>query len=309
MTKKIEEPLEELAAMKGEDWPFYAVFQKGLMRHSAIAWRHFSVVGGTRNSTVEDFLTNWISFLDDLTDRGLLKVKASPPKKDKDRIWAGISLNVGETVRWSESAVQRIAALLILWWYFYATAKHKIEEASSRRSQQHEAMRPSPKAKELLRRRMTKGLRSVIARPDEELEDEEINKRVDKRLRDLILLALNKGVTDDGDEEEEEGEEDTSTTVAEVVNSAPRTRATRLSRKRIRGFWTERTGSFGQYSSRRSTAVPPGPSRQVMTHSRMPRPVWYSLTIRSRPLRLFLLGRCRLEEPNYSDLFGTSRDG
>jgi len=30
--KKIDEPLEELAAMKYEDWLFYAVFQKGLMR-------------------------------------------------------------------------------------------------------------------------------------------------------------------------------------------------------------------------------------------------------------------------------------
>ena len=28
----LDDPLDELAAMKSEDWPFFAVFQKGLMR-------------------------------------------------------------------------------------------------------------------------------------------------------------------------------------------------------------------------------------------------------------------------------------
>lgn len=219
-TKKIDEPLEELNGMKQEDWPFYAVFQKGLMRASAIAWRHFSVVGGTKNSTVEDFLTKWIAFLDDLTDRGLLKVKASLPKKEKERVWGGISLNVGETIRWSESAVQRIAAVLVLWWYFYATAKSKVgsflKKITAARSNE-----TFPKAKELLGA-VAKGLPSTVVRPDEELEKDEIDKRVDKRVRELILLALNKAATEDGgDEEDDDDESDTSTTIAETANTTP----------------------------------------------------------------------------------------
>lgn len=218
-SKKIDEPLEELAAMKSEDWPFYAVFQKGLMRASAIAWRHFPVVGGTKTSTVEDFLTKWIAFLDDLTERGLMKIKASPPKKDKDRVWAGISLNLGETVRWSDSAVQRIAALLVLWWYFYATAKTKVgsflKKVTAPRSNE-----TFPKAKELLGA-IAKGVRSVVVRPDEEVEEEEINKRVEKRIRELILLALNKAATDDGGEEEDEDESDSSATIAEAAHATP----------------------------------------------------------------------------------------
>jgi hypothetical protein len=217
--KKIDEPLEELAEMKSEDWPFYAVFQKGVMRASATAWRHFSVVGGTKNSTIEDFLGKWIAFLDDLTERGLLKVKAGLSKKDWERVWAGISLNVGETVRWSDSAVQRIAALLVLWWYFYVTAKTKVgsflKKVTAARSNE-----TFPKAKELLGA-VAKGLRSVVVRPDEDLDTEEIDKLVDKRVRELILLALNKSAIDDGgDEEEEEDEADTSATVAGAAQTA-----------------------------------------------------------------------------------------
>ena len=89
--------------------------------------RHYSVVGGSKTSIIEQFLTSWIGFLDELADRGLLKVKASFPKREKERVWVGISLNTtSETVRWSESSVQRIAAMLVLWWYFYSTKKSKV---------------------------------------------------------------------------------------------------------------------------------------------------------------------------------------
>ena len=30
--RKLDTPLKELAKMKEDDWPFYAVFQKGLLR-------------------------------------------------------------------------------------------------------------------------------------------------------------------------------------------------------------------------------------------------------------------------------------
>jgi hypothetical protein len=201
--KKIDEPLEELVTMKNADWPFFAVFQKGLLRASAIAWRHYAVVGGMKTAGIEDFLSNWIGFLDELTDRGLLKVKASFPKKDRERVWVGIALNASsETVRWSDSAVQRIASMLVLWWYFYATKKSRVGSFLKRiaASRSNEVF---PKGKDLAKAIST-GLRSAVVRTDEVLEEEEANRRVEERLRDLIVLALNKAAPAEAEEEDEE---------------------------------------------------------------------------------------------------------
>src|SRR5256885_6812937 len=60
----------------------------------------------------DDFLTKWIPFLDELADRGLMKVKASFPKKERERVWVGISLNpASETVRWSERSEEHTSEL------------------------------------------------------------------------------------------------------------------------------------------------------------------------------------------------------
>jgi hypothetical protein len=203
VAKKLEEPLDELHKMKSEDWPFYAVFQKGLLRASATAWRHFAVVPGVKDASVEDFLANWIGFLDELADRGLLKLKASFLRKK--RVWVGISLNISaETVRWSDAAVQRIAAMLVLWWYFYATKKAKVGSFLKK------AVAPRgnevfPRGKEFVTA-IGRGLRSVVVRGEEEVEDEEINRRVEKRLRDLIILALNKAAPPEAEEEDDDEE-------------------------------------------------------------------------------------------------------
>ncbi len=184
------------------------------MRASAIAWRQYAVVGGTKTAGIEDFLAKWIGFLDELADRGLLKVKASFPKKDRERVWVGIALNTSsETVRWSESAVQRIAAMLVLWWYFYATEKSQVGSFLKKlaASRSNEVF---PKGKELAGA-ISRGLRSVVVRGDEEPDEEEINRRVEKRLRDLIVLALNKSAP--AEEEAEDDEENGS--VAETLQS------------------------------------------------------------------------------------------
>lgn len=202
-TAKIDAPMEALAKMKTADWPFYAVFQKGLMRASALAWRHFAVVGGSASSTIDDFLEKWIAFLDEISDRGLLQVKAGL-KKEKDLIWTGISLNPASvTVRWSESAVQRICGILVLWWYFYTGEKSQVgsflKKIHSPRGNEE-----FPKGKDLALA-VGKALRSIVVGPDEEPDDQEIEKRVRKRLKDLILLALNKSAPE---ETEEDGDED-----------------------------------------------------------------------------------------------------
>jgi hypothetical protein len=205
--EKVDKPLRELAQLKTRDWPFYAVFQKGLLRASAIAWKHFTVVGGTSSSTLEDFLGKWVPFLNELWDRGLLGVQSDFPKKERDRIWAGICLNVvSETVRWSASDVQRIAAMLTLWWYFYAA---EMSSAGSfvKRISSPRANEKFPKAKDLADG-LRKGLRSVVTRGDEELDEAEMRKQVDKRLRELILLARNKAAAAAGSEAEaDNGEE------------------------------------------------------------------------------------------------------
>ncbi len=202
--KKIDEPLEELAAMKNEDWPFFAVFQKGLMRASAIAWRQYAVVGGTKESTIDDFLADWIAFLDQLADRGLMKVKAGFQKGDKTKVWVGLSLNtVAETVRWSESSVQRIAAMLVVWWYFYSSKMSKVGSFLKKLNAPR-GNESYPRGKELLTA-LSKGLRSVVAKADEEPDEAEVIRRVDKRLRDLITLALNNAASeDDGTDEDDE---------------------------------------------------------------------------------------------------------
>jgi hypothetical protein len=202
--KKIDEPLEALHAMKTTDWPFFAVFQKGLLRASAVAWHQFSVVGGSSDSTIDEFLDKWIAFLDVLSDRNLLKVKATFPKKDKDLIWTGISLNPASvTVRWSESAVQRIAGILVLWWYFYAGEKALVgrflKKVYSPRGNEE-----FPKGKELAQA-VTKALRPIVTPPDSELDDDEIEKLARKRLKDLIFLARNQEAKD---EEGGEGDDD-----------------------------------------------------------------------------------------------------
>ena len=202
--KKVDEPLEELAALKNEDWPFFAVFQKGLMRASAIAWRQYAVVGGTKDSTIETFLTDWVAFLDELADRGMMKLKAGFPKNEKTKIWVGISLNTAsETVRWSESSVQRIAAMLVIWWYFYSSKKSQVGSFLKKLNAPR-GNETYPRGKELLAS-VSKGLKPVVVKVDEEPDDAEVVKRVEKRLKDLITLALNKAATpDDGTDDDEE---------------------------------------------------------------------------------------------------------
>jgi hypothetical protein len=204
MTKKIDEPLEQLAALKTDDWPFYAVFQKGLMRATAIAWKQFSVVGGTKDSTVEQFVEKWVAFLDELWDRKLLSLKANL-KKDKDQVWVGILLNTASgSVRWSDSAVQRIAAMLVLWWYFYTTQKSQVSPflkkvTSARGNAEY------PKGKDLARA-IANGLKGVVVRWEEET-DEDLDKRVERRLKDLILLGKNKAAAEEEQKEDENEEE------------------------------------------------------------------------------------------------------
>lgn len=145
---------------------------------------------------------HWIPFLDELWDRGLLSVKVDL-KKEKDRVWGGVCLNPGsDTVRWSESAVQRIAALLTLWWYFYINELDKVGSfikaiGGARANEKF------PNAKKLADA-LRGCLKTIVLRNEEEdVEGDELAKRIEKRLRDLIVLARNKSAKASADETDE----------------------------------------------------------------------------------------------------------
>ncbi len=212
--QKIDKPLRDLAAMKNEDWCFFAVFQKGLLSATADAWRHVAVVPGGADQSVDAFLNAWIAFLDDLHDRKLLAVKSpfkSPLTGESQLLWSGIALNPGaKTVKWNESAVQRIGSLLTLWWYFHASKLQRvgsfIKALDSKAS--NEKYPNGKKHIESLR----KGLKSAVVIGDEDVQEAVIERRVNARLRDILKLAGNaevKMLDDDNDDTESKEPTDT----------------------------------------------------------------------------------------------------
>ena len=119
---RLDQPLQRLHKLKADDWPFYAVFQKGLFRATKIAFQHFDVLPDQGTAT---FSEAWLAFLNKLAEDKLFKVKH---KIGDTFLWAGIALNpASATVNWSESAVQRIASMIVLWWYFYS---YKLKQPS-----------------------------------------------------------------------------------------------------------------------------------------------------------------------------------
>lgn len=184
--EKIDKPLAELAAKKKKEWPFFAVFQKGLMRASASCYKHSS--GFLPKYEIKDFMNSWIAFLDDIWDRGFFSVRAEFPQKELGKIWSGIALNLSETVRWSESDVQRISALISLWWYFYNSNTSQVTRFVNA-IKGSKANEKYPESKNFYGD-LRKGLRGVVSRNSEELDDDEIEKRIEKRIKDLIFLSV-----------------------------------------------------------------------------------------------------------------------
>ncbi len=218
----IDEPLERLHKLKTSIWPFYAVFQKGLLRATANAWRHFGVRRGGKEGDLDLFGTEWLRFLDDMWDRGVFTLKAPMKSGSSDTLWAGISLNpASASVRWSESSVQRISALLLLWWYFYSEGLRQpsrfLKAAGGKRSAER-----FPEAKEAIRA-LKSGMKTAVVRSDEEVDEAEIEKRVTKRLRTLIELAVNEGI-----EEPDPSDDETDDVQSENVGPAEAPSLTQL---------------------------------------------------------------------------------
>jgi hypothetical protein len=184
--QKLDKPLAELAKLKTEDWPFYAVFQKALFRATKNAFLHFDTLPAKRRE--KPFIEVWLSFLDELWDRGLLAVKA---RSEDQHIWAGIGINSdNQSVRWSEAAVTRLAGMLTLWWYFYM---HDLDRPGPflKALNQASAAATYPNGKKALDA-ITRGLVPVIKGPDREMAEKTLANKLDTRLKMLLTCARSK---------------------------------------------------------------------------------------------------------------------
>jgi hypothetical protein len=190
--RRLDEPLRRLHHLKDGEWPFFAVFQKALFRATKIAFQHYEVLPYREDVS---FREAWIGFLNAMAEKGVFKVRH---QVGASLLWAGIGLNpVNPTVNWSEASAQRITALIAVWWYFYS---YKLKNARQflNKLDTTQAAPKFPQGKELavgLRR----GLQPLVKSRDEELDPQEIKARVERRLRELVLLARHTGATDEAD--------------------------------------------------------------------------------------------------------------
>lgn len=199
---KIDKPQEELAAMKTKDWPFFAVFQKALLRATARAWSHFEVLGSGKNTSLSGFLDVWLSFLNEMAGRGVFAVKASLSADSKERLWVGIGLNTGsESVRYNESAVERIGGLILLWWYFHEKRLAR-PKSFVKALEQKKSAEKYPAGQDALRA-LRKGLESVIDTVDTELDSARKTEEVDRRIEKLLLLAQHSSSLPEADDLDE----------------------------------------------------------------------------------------------------------
>jgi hypothetical protein len=188
----LDEPLRRLHKLKDGEWAFLAVFQKALFRATKIAYQHYEILPDRGEVS---FREAWLSFLNSLADQGLFKVRH---QTGAVLLWAGIGLNpAGGTVNWSEASAQRIAALLVVWWYFHSYKLKNAKQFISKLGTTQAAAK-FPQGKELANS-IRRGLQSLVRARGEELEADEITERVEKRLRELVALALSSRASDEAD--------------------------------------------------------------------------------------------------------------
>lgn len=181
VSNRIEKPLRELAGLKLESWAFYAVFQKGLLSASIMAWKQYSIFN--KVPTAENFVEDWIAFLNFLDARGLFAVKSK--FDDGKTLWEGISVNKSnQTISWSDASMNKIRSLLNLWWYVYrggTSVKALLTALDDKRSAEK-----WPEGKTDAER-LKKALKKIA--PDN-IEEEKLEAFAHKRLSQILKLAL-----------------------------------------------------------------------------------------------------------------------
>jgi hypothetical protein len=208
--EKLDKPLAELAKLKTDDWPFYAVFQKALFRATKNAYLHYDALPAKKRE--KPFIGTWIEFLDELWDRGMLKVKA---QSEDQYIWAGIGINSdNQSVRWSEAAVTRLAAMLTLWWYFYMNELDR-PGAFMKSLNQAASAATYPNGKKALEA-VTKGLIPILKSGEKELSDRALANKVEQRLKILLPCARSKSAEQSTEEADAEAQADAQVEAAIV---------------------------------------------------------------------------------------------
>jgi len=208
--EKLDRPLAELAKLKTDDWPFYAVFQKALFRATKNAYLHYDAIPAKKRE--KPFIETWIAFLDELWERGLLRVKH---QSEEQFIWAGIGINSdNQSVRWSEAAVARLSAMLTLWWYFYMNELDR-PGAFMKALNQASAAGSYPNGKKSLDA-VAKGLVPLVKTGEKELSEKTIASRVEARLKILLACARNKSAEQTPEEAETEAQADAQVEAAMV---------------------------------------------------------------------------------------------
>jgi hypothetical protein len=142
-----------------------------------------------------EFREAWIAFLNVMAENCLFKVRQ---QVGGTALWAGVGLNpVSLSNNWSEASAQRITAMLVVWWYFYCYKLKNARQLINKLETTQAACR-FPQGKELALS-LRRGLRSLVTNREADLDEEEIKRRVERRFRELVVLAKHTGATDEAD--------------------------------------------------------------------------------------------------------------
>ncbi|MGI9885745.1 DNA sulfur modification protein DndB [Vibrio chagasii] len=190
----VRQPENELSVFKKDQWAFMVVWQKALLKATKYAYFQYSSLERD-NIDSEGFLDHWISFLNELYEKGIFNIShilapktAYSSERAEGHLWEGISKNpVTLTIKYSNTAVNRIQDTLILFWYYKksnATSPSEFIEIISDKN----SLKKYPGASKLLNS-VAKALVPVAKHRFSLTNEEEIKVNCRERLK-LILSQL-----------------------------------------------------------------------------------------------------------------------
>jgi hypothetical protein len=205
LEQKIDKPLRELAGMKAKNWAFYAVFQKSIFRAARSAWQNHEVCPGGNIPSI-DFSKKWVAFLNWLNDKVVFDLNAPTAPGGKDKLWLGIGLNQSQTVRYNNAAVSRFSSILLSWWYLYHSGLSRVR-LFVKNAEKNDVNEKFPDLKVCLDD-IRRGLRTIVSAGDPDIDEKEITKRIEERLRVILEIAKNSADADSGTDSDLEAKED-----------------------------------------------------------------------------------------------------
>jgi hypothetical protein len=119
----------------------------------------------------------------------MLEVRSHADGLTPPDLWSGIALNPGaRTVKWSGSAADRISDLLLAWWYVGSKEARNVD-TFVKAVEAKVSDRTYPGMRKALQK-LGKAMESpVSAAYADELDEEQLRKYADQRLRKILALA------------------------------------------------------------------------------------------------------------------------